>query len=528
MSHFKYKYLFIGLLLVVVASACKKQWDQRNAITDQQLNVNLLQQIQANPNLSTFAGYLAKIGYDKLLSSTKTFTVWAPTNAALQGIDPAIVSDTARLHKFVANHIANQTYLTGNIQGSLRVRNLNGKNLTFTTTTVEDANITLANQYVNNGVLHIIDKALPVKMNISEFVRGLTTVGLLQQAYVLRQDTSFIDTSKATVASIDPKTGKPILVAGTGVVTQNKYFNKTGALANEDSLYTYFVLTDNAYNAERAKVSKYFATVTNSTDTTMNLLSAFNVLKDVVVRGVYTSANLPATLKSVNGVTVPIDKTAIVQTFNASNGIVYVMSSMNFNVAEKITPIIIQGESASFFTRTDQGGKIAIRARKELDGTTVYRDLLISGSGLPASFFAGYKLSNLNTCQYKVIIRAVNDTLFTKVPMNTTNPALNQSISERVMFGQITAAPVVAGNVTPTTAVNFPYTSITPYNYNELTLTNATTGTVTANSTLNMANGTLNVTKYSSIFMYVQGAATTAANTNDVLVDYIKLIPVLQ
>jgi uncharacterized surface protein with fasciclin (FAS1) repeats len=527
MTYFKYRYLSIVLLLAVIASACKKQWDQRDNITDQQLNVNLLQQIQANPNLSTFAGYLTKIGYDKLLSASKTYTVWAPTNTALQGIDPAIVSDTAQLHKFVNNHIANQAYLTGNVQTSLRVRNLNAKNLTFTATTVEDANITAANQYVSNGVLHVIDKPLVFKFNISEYVRSLTSVGQLQKAYVTRQDTTFIDTTKATVASIDPKTGKPILAPGTGVVTQNKYFNKVGALANEDSLYTYFVLTDNAYNAERNKVSKYFATVTNSTDTTLNLLSAFNVLKDVVVRGVYTTANLPATLKSVNGVTVPIDKSAIVQTYNASNGIVYVMSSMNFNVADKITPIVIEGESASFFTRTDQGSKIAIRARKDLSGV-VYRDLLISGTGVPASFFAGYKLSNLYTCQYKVEIHAVNDTLFTKVPMNLTTPSLNQSISERVIFGQITAAPVVAGNVTPTTAVNFPYTSITPYNYNNITLTGATAGTVTATSTLNVANGTLNVVKYSSIFMYVQGANTTAANTNDVLVDYIKLTPVLQ
>jgi hypothetical protein len=178
---------------------------------------------------------------------------------------------------------------------------------------------------VSNGVLNVIDKPLTPKLNIAQFVKSLTTVGLLQQAYLNRQDSSFVDTSKATVSGFDPKTGKPILVPNTGVTYSNKYYNRVANLANEDSLYTYIVLTDAAYTAERNKVSKYFAT--SSVDTTMNILAGFNVLKDVAIRGIVLPANLPSSLLSVNGVPVPIDKTAIVQTYNASNGIVYVMSS---------------------------------------------------------------------------------------------------------------------------------------------------------------------------------------------------------
>jgi uncharacterized surface protein with fasciclin (FAS1) repeats len=518
MAQHRNKYFLLILFAGLIFSACKKQWDQRDLVTDQQLNINLMQQIQANSNLSTFAGYLTKVGYDKLLTSTKTYTVWAPTNEALQSIDPAIVSDTVKLKQFVGNHIANQAYLTNNVQASLRLHNLIGKNLTFTPTTVEDANITAANQYVNNGVLHTINKALTPKMNISEFIRSLTTVGLLQKAYVLRNDTTFIDTTKATVASIDPKTGKPILVPNTGLVTINKYYNKVGNLASEDSLYTYFVLTDDAYNAERNKVSKYFATVTNSTDTTMNILAGFNVLKDMVVRGALTQANLPARLISVNGVSIPINKSSILQTYNASNGIVYVMSSINFNVADKIMPITIQGELPSFFARTDQASRIAYRAKSDPNSVR-FNDLLITGAALPASFFSAYKLSNLYTCQYKVVWRAVNDTLQT-----------HATISQRVTFGSnaASATPVIGGTVTPTTAVNFPYTNISPYNYSEVQLINATGTTTTTNTTINVVNGTLNVLKYRSVNMYVQGAATTATNTNNVLIDYVKLIPILQ
>jgi uncharacterized surface protein with fasciclin (FAS1) repeats len=520
MTYNKNKYFLMLLLVATVFSACKKQWDQRDAVTDQQLNKNLLQQIQGNPDLSTFAGYISKIGYDKVLASSKTFTVWAPTNAALATMDAATVNDTAKLHVFVNSHIANQAYLTTNAQPSLRIRTLTGKNVTFTATTVDDASITAANQYVSNGVVHVINKALTPKLNIYEYVKTLTGVAALHRAYLLRQDTSFVDTSKATVASIDPKTGKPILVANTGVVIRNKYFTRVADLGNEDVQYTYFVLTDAAYNTETAKVSKYFTTVTNNADTTVNILAGFNVLKDMVVDHVVLPADLPATLMSTNGVPIPIDKTAIVQTYNASNGIVYVISKMNFAITDKITPFTIQGEVPSFYARTDQSGKINFRARIEPTGIK-YTDLLITGANLPASFFAGYKLSNLYTCQYKVVIRAVNDTAITKI-------AAPGNISQRVTFGHSFATTVVSGTITPVTAVNFPYANITPYNYAEVTLTGATGTTVTTNTNINVVGGTLNVLKYASVNMYVQGANATATNTNNVIVDYIKLYPIIQ
>jgi len=539
MTNYRNKYLIMVLFAVLILTAgCKKQWSERDTVTDQNLSVNLYQQIQGNSNLSVFAGYLTKIGFDKVLAGSKTYTVWAPTNAALASIDPAIVADTAQLHLFVADHIANQAYLTTGIGTSVRLRTLNGKNVIFTPTTVEDANITAHDQYVSNGVLNTIDKPLYVKLNIDQFIRSLTTVGLLHQAYITRQDSSFTDTSKATVASINPANGKPILVPGTGLVKLNKYYNKVAKLDNEDSLYTYFVLTDAAYNAERAKVNKYFAT--SSVDTTQNILSAFNVLKDVAVRGKILPANLPASLTSVNGVPVPINQAAIVQTFNASNGIVYVMSAVNFDVATKIVPIVVEAERASFYKQST--GTYNIRFRIDNVGVS-YRDLM-NNSGTVSANFAGYKLNNLYTCQYKVVIRAINDTAFTKAPgpvavptgwtvggvapAAVNDPYVPYNYMESIKFGQITAAVATNGVYTITTAVNYPYKNIPPYFYGEIPTGNAVAGTVVAGQTINVVNGNLNVLKYNSINMYLQGQTSASSNLGTLIGDYIKLIPILQ
>ncbi len=511
MNNYKNRYMLALALLISTLWACKKQWSDRTAVTDQQLDKNLMQKIQENKSLSTFAGYLTKLGYDKVLAASKTYTVWAPDDQALQSVDPAVVADTAKLRVFVNNHIANLAYFTGDAKPTLRIRTLNGKKVNFSATTVEEANITAPDQYVSNGVLHVINKALTPKMNISEYVRNLSNVGLLHKGYLLRQDTSYVDTSKATVASVDPVSGKPVLVPGTGLVNQNKYFRNVADLASEDSLYTYFVLTDAAYNAERNKVSRFFAT--SSTDTTMNILAAYNVLKDVAVKGSIKQADLTASpLFSVKGVAVPVNTSAIVQSYAASNGMVYVVNSMDFALSSKITPIVIEGEKPSFFQRSDRRDNYQYRTKKDPSGN-IYQDLMVSGANLPASYFAAYKISNLYTCQYRVSWRCINDFGY----------ATPTNISQRLGFSQITPQ---AGTTTYTALVQFPYTALTPLNYNEVTLTGAPVSVVPG-ATINSTGGTLNVTKYNSINMFLQGSTGTALNTNIFTADYIKLTPIL-
>src|SRR3954447_22854739 len=117
---------FVLFAFVVLIGACKK-WDDHVAVTNQDLTQNLLQAISANPDLSKFREYLGKTGLDSLLQSSKTFTVWAPGNAALQSLDPALVADVAKLKAYLGNHIAYQSYFTRNAQTPVRVPMLNGK-----------------------------------------------------------------------------------------------------------------------------------------------------------------------------------------------------------------------------------------------------------------------------------------------------------------------------------------------------------------------------------------------------------------
>ncbi|MGI4020993.1 MAG: fasciclin domain-containing protein [Janthinobacterium lividum] len=490
----KYRYtyfLLILFLLTGIFTSCTKQWDKHDIITDAQLTKTLLDQINQNTTLSTFSSYLQKTGYDKLIASSKTFTVWAPNNAALQSLDQSIVADTVKLKQFVGNFISNQSYLTSAAQPSIRIKTLNGKNITFTQTTFEEANIIQANQYVANGILHIIDKAVTPKMNIWEFVNSTTTVGLKQKAYLQTLSYTYVDTTQATQTGVDPTTGKPILKPGTGVINANTYLNTVADVSNEDKQYTFIVLTDAAYDTERNKVSKFFTTTgnygTKGLDST-TYLSAFNVLKDVTINGLITPAQLTDTLLSVNNVKVPINKSAILQTYYASNGIVYVMSSVPFRITDKIPTVYIQGENPASFARTDKNNNIQYRSRRDQSGN-ITNDILIAGSGagsLTAQFYAQYLIQNLYSAQYKVYWRASNDT--------------GTVFSQQLSFGTSTAATFV---YTPVPVAN-------TGTYSEVSLGNYTQS------------------KYGNINMFMTGANNTTTGTNSITFDYVKLVPITQ
>src|SRR5438067_191655 len=335
------KTTFLWIFFFALCLAGCKKWDDHNKVENQDLTKTLLDEISQHSELSKFYGYLKSTGLDKELASSKEHTVWVPTNDALQSLDPAIVADTAKLKQFVANHISYQTFFTRNAQTPLRVPMLNGKRVTFTSSTFDVANIVAADKYVSNGVLQVIDKFALAYPNAWELVNN-TSSAFQQSAFILSLTKKVFDPTNAIIDSISSQTGQPIYHPGTDSVLRNSFNTGVSDLQSEDKQYTYFILTDAGFNTEITKLNPYFATST--TDSTKNL-SSFAVVKDLIVEGEYSLAQLPAVLTSKFGVKIPIDKSMIVETRRMSNGVAYVISGINFDVKDKIPTVVVQGES---------------------------------------------------------------------------------------------------------------------------------------------------------------------------------------
>jgi uncharacterized surface protein with fasciclin (FAS1) repeats len=387
-------------LLAVGFSACQDKWEDHTELSESVLNEGLLLQLQANPNLSKFHEYLVQTQYDALLKTSKAFTVWAPTNEALASLDPAVVSDPVRLKSYIGNHISYQRYFTG--QGSTAIKMLSGKYLAWGNNQLDGVAVEggTSNKYSGNGVVHVLTGIAAPRPNIYEFITT-TPLATTHGAYIRSKNYLLFNPEEAEIERIDPATGEPVYKPGTGLSPRNAFFEQTVDLQREDSLYTQIILTDAAYQAEFNKISRFFNYP--AADTMADLTNLY-LARDLVFRGAITPENLPATLTSLYGVTVPIDKSAIVQTIQTSNGMVYVMNKVDFQIENKIPPIVIEGESA-----------IAYRENRPDNTHRRYRawasnllDLRVSGHGV-SGFYAILRARNVYAAKYKVYWRAVND-----------------------------------------------------------------------------------------------------------------------
>lgn len=476
------------LLVIILLSACKKGWDTHNAITEDALNKTLALQIAGSSDLSTFNAYLVKTGYDKVLASSKSFTVWAPTDAAMKNIDPTIVTDTAKLKLFVQNHISYQAYFVRMPQPSLKIKTLSGKNITFTATTFDDANIVKADVYVNNGVLHTIDLASAPKPNAYEFLMSSASA-VKQKTFIQGLVHTEIDTSKGVRLYVDPVTKKTVFQAGTTFpVQKNSYFQKVADISSEDSLVTYIILNDQAYDNEKNKISKYYNVSTSAAAT--DSLTQFAVVKDLVINHVYNANSLPDSMVSVTGVQIHLDKNAIVETRQLSNGVAYVVNNISYKMFEnKIPDIIIQGELTDSLRVPSS---VSIKTKKAPNGVK-YTDIQnpsITSSPDPLYYYR-YK-TIVNSAKYSVYWRAVNDIYTT--PFNM-----------KVDFSPTSHYPKAAE--TPLATVGYNSSGI--LNYNEVYL------------------GTYTPANYGTLYTFLVSATGVVSTAPTALsLDYIKLVPV--
>ncbi len=468
------------LLLATAFSACTKKWDDHNNTTDTALGANLAQAIAKTSGLTKFNDLLIKSGYDKIVSSSKTYTVWAPTDAALQALDPAIVSDTAKLRQFVGNHISNQSYTAVATSGEQRVQMLNGKYVVITPSKFDSANITTANGYASNGILHVIDKYVPYLDNIWDFINNNQTVASQMRSFLLSLNRPVFDPTKATQTGINPNTGEPVYDTASGLVIRNSFLDTVMNVRDESNLYTMILLDNNAYTTEFNKLSPWFKTST--TDSTTRL-TGYWLVKDLVFKGTYTAEQLPDTLVSQYGVKVPVNKSAITASYRTSNGIVHVMSQVNFNLAYKFPPIFIQGETPTSFA-ADRNANTFYRIRTNPNNGQVFRDILMQNYNY-ASYWIRYLVRNLPSMRYNAYWVAVNDV--------QTTPLWQQ----RLGIGD------------PTTTTNLPYVTVAYQNYNEVSL------------------GQFNLTSFRNLDLYVVGpnTASSTGGTNSISLDYIKLVP---
>lgn len=251
-----------------VLTACSDWNDHYEGIADAAEGATLWQQMKANPQLSDFCEVLEQtkvyrmhkktpVSYADLLNSGQTFTVMAPVNnsfdknSLLQQVQTA-VGDSAVEKSFVQNHITRQ--LVSSTPDAAKMLMLNLKHQTMANGMIDDIHLTAPNTKSSNGVLHVIERALPYKHNILEMLCDNTALENIGANIRRFNEDIFDPASSVSNGVVD---GVPVYVDSV-VYERNRLLENVGLLDAEDSTYLVVVPTAEGWNEIYNETAQYF------------------------------------------------------------------------------------------------------------------------------------------------------------------------------------------------------------------------------------------------------------------------------
>jgi len=362
----KYKYLkgFItlsALIGILLAAACTKEWNDHYDESSFDLpDKTVTEFIKEQPELSTFSNMLEITGYNDILNASQSFTVWAPKNDALSGLD---LSDTELVKKTVQNHIARSRITTSGIENSL-IRMLNNKYVSFAKDqsgyTFGENIVTKANQPAKNGLIHVIDGYAPYEYNLWEYLGMTEGIDSLRE-YIYGQSKKVFDAENSTEIGAD-ENGQ--VIYDSVFVISNPVLERLGTIDMEDSIYTAIMPDNNAWNESYSRINSYFNFPDNAGSTIRQRdLTRFTIIQDMLFRGRISEPDKLDSLTSTYG-NIYYNPGELFKGLNyepLSNGLAYITNQMPFtDTASFFKEIRVEAEYSN--GRTNRGSNVFIRS----------------------------------------------------------------------------------------------------------------------------------------------------------------------
>lgn len=235
----------MGLLL---ATSCSDDWNDHYS-TDQTSvsNETLWQALESESSLSNFTSVLKACGYNTELSSSQTYTVFAPTNDCFssaeaqeliseyntqksQGVKDA---ENTVIKQFVKNHIAYYRYPVSSLTND-SISLMNGKYKVLTDKAIGTSNLLSTNKAYSNGELFTVDKQIEYFPNIYEYLNmdaDLDSVYNFLSSY----DEYEFQSSMSVPGSVN-EDGETEYLDSVSVLYNNQLSN-LGYINKEDSTY---------------------------------------------------------------------------------------------------------------------------------------------------------------------------------------------------------------------------------------------------------------------------------------------------
>lgn len=346
MKRMNYKITYLVILLALILSACDNDWDTHYGEgTAQESELNLLEFIGSQPDLSIFYQMLQISNYDLVIKDAQAYTVWAPSNTALQDVD---LADKQLVTEIVSNHIARFSISTSGVKYvpvymlSLKFVSFEASNSGYSFGRNE---LVQSNLRAKNGLVHVISDYVPYIDNIWEFIGSADGLDSLR-SYMYAQGGDVFDAASSTEIGINDD-GKPIY--DSIFISANNLLIELGALDTEDSVYTVLLPNNTAWNDAYERISPSFKTrLLDGGNPTQILNTKHAIIQDIIFRGRLTNpGDMDSLISTSNNVFhSPAYLFENVIQNDVSNGIAFVTNHLQFKAADSWQPEIrVEAES---------------------------------------------------------------------------------------------------------------------------------------------------------------------------------------
>ncbi len=288
------------LVAALSLTSCSDDWDNHYDRNESAASESVLEMVEADPQLSTFAKMLEISGYKELLGSSQTFTVFAPTNDALASVD---LTDVDEVKRIVANHMArfNNSTATSATQG---VKMFNGKRFFFTDGGFGGASLLQTDKIARNGILHVVSSQIPYIYNLREYIDTHASTSDIA-AFIRRFDEKRLDVDASVAIGVD-ENGQTVY--DSVLIDFNPIFNTPvrglGAIADEDSVFSMIIPDNAAWQQAYERISPYFKVYNADqavADSIADVQTSLAILSDLVYRAEVTDPAAFPMLMSTTG-----------------------------------------------------------------------------------------------------------------------------------------------------------------------------------------------------------------------------------
>lgn len=242
-----------------MTTACS-DWDDHydNNGVSGSASETIWENVKANANLSQFADLMHKAGYDEVINTTQTYTVWAPLNGTFNYDSlNALPLNNLKQH-FAMNHVARFNYpASGSVDAAVTM--LNKKVMPFLgngTYTFNGVEVVSPNVASSNGMLHVTNGMVNYMANLFESLDSMALPIDSISRYFHNYDQKVLDEANSVKGPVVD--GRLTYLDSVFVERNILLYLHKAMIHLEDSNYTMLLPSDEAWQKAYKAVKSCF------------------------------------------------------------------------------------------------------------------------------------------------------------------------------------------------------------------------------------------------------------------------------